>query len=522
MKSVKLEMENDIQSGKNTNDSVIHKEKLPSENNISTDSNPSQDSSDTKSVTGSETSKRKEFDYIAESLIELKTLITYTMRKVDTIEKILGLCNLNEKNKSDQLCDRLPLKQLQDLEELEQEVRQSETLKNILITNILILLVKKPQKMWTWRSPDGKTKNQIDYILSSKRYIFEDVDVINMEPKSKELAALLEERQKILATSSQTGISVVNKKIRHLLRKHLRQKKHKLILETIEKHRGPKVFRKQLKRGGQQIHRLTSEEGSITTDRTKILELVEDYYAELYSCKNPEKTTDRKDPRAPLRKHLTTDLPEISLYEIKLTVHGQVLERVDEYVYLGQTMSLEKSGQDLEIQRRIRLGWAAFGKLSDVLRGDIPLNLKRRCFEQCVLPVLVYGAETWTLTQKVIHKLQVTQSAMERAMLGISLRDRFRNTEIRRRTRLTDIARVITQRKWKWAGHICRRSDGRWGKAVMEWRPRTGRRNVGRQEMRWTDDLVKVAGRCWMRRALDRDEWRAMQDAFTQHWVAMG
>ncbi|XP_073947981.1 uncharacterized protein isoform X1 [Choristoneura fumiferana] len=180
MKSVKLEMENDIQSGKNTNDSVIHKEKLPSENNISTDSNPSQDSSDTKSVTGSETSKRKEFDYIAESLIELKTLITYTMRKVDTIEKILGLCNLNEKNKSDQLCDRLPLKQLQDLEELEQEVRQSETLKNILITNILILLVKKPQKMWTWRSPDGKTKNQIDYILSSKRYIFEDVDVINM------------------------------------------------------------------------------------------------------------------------------------------------------------------------------------------------------------------------------------------------------------------------------------------------------------------------------------------------------
>ncbi|KAI8422945.1 hypothetical protein MSG28_014048 [Choristoneura fumiferana] len=181
--------------------------------------------------------------------------------------------------------------------------------------------------MWTWRSPDGKTKNQIDYILSSKRYIFEDVGVINMvgagsdhrivrarlalnlklelrrlvesnrpsedrkyievqreyyqrklsekltaedawdidaindqlvcsinetldeirpksklaqEPKSKELAALLEERQKILATSSQTGISVVNKKIRHLLRKHLRQKKHKLILETIEKHRGQK------------------------------------------------------------------------------------------------------------------------------------------------------------------------------------------------------------------------------------------------------------------------------------------
>ncbi|CAH2244701.1 jg1356 [Pararge aegeria aegeria] len=67
---------------------------------------------------------------------------------------------------------------------------------------------------------------------------------------------------------------------------------------------------------------------------------------------------------------------------------------------------------------------------------------------------------------------------MERAMLGVSLRD-LRNEEIRRRTRVTDIAQRVAKLKWKWAGHIARRTDGRWGSKVLEWRHRTGKRSVG-------------------------------------------
>ncbi|KAI8440727.1 hypothetical protein MSG28_009067 [Choristoneura fumiferana] len=65
--------------------------------------------------------------------------------------------------------------------------------------------------------------------------------------------------------------------------------------------------------------------------------------------------------------------------------------------------------------------------------------------------------------------------------------------EIRRRTRATDIAKRISSLKWQWAGHIARRADGRWGRKVVEWRPRIGKRSVGRPP-RWTDDLVKAAG----------------------------
>ncbi|CAH2251132.1 jg11818 [Pararge aegeria aegeria] len=59
-----------------------------------------------------------------------------------------------------------------------------------------------------------------------------------------------------------------------------------------------------------------------------------------------------------------------------------------------------------------------------------------------------------------IRRLRVTQRAMERAMLGVSLRDQIRNEEIRRRTRVTDIAQRVARLKWQWAGHIARKTDG--------------------------------------------------------------
>ncbi len=205
-----------------------------------------------------------------------------------------------------------------------------------------------------------------------------------------------------------------------------------------------------------------------------------------------------------------------------LKVGDTTLEVVDNYVYLGQTVQLGRSNFEKEVNHRIQLGWAAFGKLRNILTSEIPQCLKTKVFEQCVLPVLIYGSETWTLTMGLIRRLKVTQRAMERAMLGVSLRDRIRNEEIRRRTKVTDIARRIAKTKWQWAGHIARRDDGRWGRKVLEWRPRAGRRSVGRPPTRWTDDLVKVAGRAWMRAAQDRALWKALEEAFVQQWTSFG
>ena len=42
-------------------------------------------------------------------------------------------------------------------------------------------------------------------------------------------------------------------------------------------------------------------------------------------------------------------------------------------------------------------------------------------------------------------------------MLGITIRDKIRNTEIRRRTGVLDGVKRIATSKWNWAGHIARR-----------------------------------------------------------------
>ncbi|CAH2235722.1 jg1538 [Pararge aegeria aegeria] len=115
---------------------------------------------------------------------------------------------------------------------------------------------------------------------------------------------------------------------------------------------------------------------------------------------------------------------------------------------------------------------------------------------------------------------------MERAMLGVSLRDQTRNEEIRRRTRVTDIrvAPRLAKLKWRWAGHKARRRDGRWGLKVLEWRPRTSKRSAVRPPTRWTDDLRRDAGSRWRQATQYRVLWnnRPLQKTSVQKWTSIG
>ena len=172
---------------------------------------------------------------------------------------------------------------------------------------------------------------------------------------------------------------------------------------------------------------------------------------------------DRVSQRVGLKMNMdkTKIMSNANVVPTPVSVGNSVLEVVDSYVYLGQVVQLGRSNFEKEVNRRIQLGWAAFGKLRNVFSSDIPQCLKTKVFNQCVLPVMTYGTETWSFTIGLISKLKVAQRAMERAMLGVSLRDRIRNEEIRRRTKVTDIAHRISKLKWQWAGHIARRADGR-------------------------------------------------------------
>ncbi|CAH2269016.1 jg16040 [Pararge aegeria aegeria] len=85
---------------------------------------------------------------------------------------------------------------------------------------------------------------------------------------------------------------------------------------------------------------------------------------------------------------------------------------------------------------------------------------------------------------------------------------------------VTDIAQRVAKLKWKWAGHIARSTDGRWGSKVLEWR--TGKRSVGRPPTRWTGDIKRVAGSRWKQAAQDHGFWNSLQKAYVQQRTSIG
>ncbi|XP_045460954.1 uncharacterized protein LOC123671253 [Harmonia axyridis] len=191
---------------------------------------------------------------------------------------------------------------------------------------------------------------------------------------------------------------------------------------------------------------------------------------------------------------------------------------VDRYIYLGHEIRISRDNQTCELKRRITLSWAAYGRLGGVFKSNLPVCLKRRVFDQCILPVMTYGAETLTLTVTSAKKLRVAQRKMERSMLGVSLRDHVKNEDLRVRTGVTDVIYQIARLKWNWAGHVARMVDGRWTKRLLEWRPRADKRSRGRPPTRWTDDIKRMTTD-WMRSAQNRGQWAEMREAYIQQWM---
>ena len=132
---------------------------------------------------------------------------------------------------------------------------------------------------------------------------------------------------------------------------------------------------------------------------------------------------------------------------------------------------------------------------------------------------MTYGCETWKLTKRSENLLRIAQRAMERAMLGITLRDRKRSSWIRSKTRVRDIIQFIKQQKWRWAGHIARRSDNRWSKRLTDWCPWDCKRIRKRPDTRWRDEIERFAGKKWQRIAQNRLLWKEMGKAFVQQWT---
>ena len=160
-------------------------------------------------------------------------------------------------------------------------------------------------------------------------------------------------------------------------------------------------------------------------------------------------------------------------------VDGKKIEEADRYVYLGQIVTKDHD-QIQEMKRRIGQGWNAFCKLDNIMRDkNVPMRLKRKAFNECILPVMTYGCETWSLSNTQLEKLVTTPRKMKRIMTGVTLKDRKSTEWVRKQSGVTYIIRSIRESKHRWVGHVAKRRDNRWTIRVTEWIPRGNKRPRG-------------------------------------------
>jgi hypothetical protein len=147
--------------------------------------------------------------------------------------------------------------------------------------------------------------------------------------------------------------------------------------------------------------------------------------------------------------------------------------------------------------------------------------VKIKIYKTIILPLILYGCETRSLTLREEHRLRVFENRVLRRIFG-PRRDevtggwrKLCNEELHGLYSSPSIIRVIKARRMRWAGHVARMEELRGAHNILVGRPE-GRRPLGRPRRRWEDNIeidlreIGFGGVDWILLAQDRDRWQAV------------
>ncbi|KAJ4447600.1 hypothetical protein ANN_09607 [Periplaneta americana] len=151
-------------------------------------------------------------------------------------------------------------------------------------------------------------------------------------------------------------------------------------------------------------------------------------------------------------------------------------------------------------------------------------NLKVRIYKTVVLPVALYGCETWTLTLREEQRLGVLENKILRKIFGAKRYEE--NGESCMHCILHLTIRNSNSKRVRWAGHVARMGESRNPYRVLVGRAE-GKRPLGRLRRRWEDNIkielrvMAYDGREWINLAQDMDRWRAYSAFIALRSVAL-
>jgi len=204
-------------------------------------------------------------------------------------------------------------------------------------------------------------------------------------------------------------------------------------------------------------------------------------------------------------------------------------ERVEEFKYLGTNLTNQNSIQE-EIKSRLKSGNACYHSVQNRLSSSLlSKNLSIKIYRTIILPFVLYGCKTWSLTLREERSFRVFENRVLRRIFG-PRRDevtgewrKLHNEELNDLYSSPNIVRVIKSKKVVWSRHVAHVGRGEvysgflWGN--LRERP------LGRPRRRWEDNIkmdhqeVGCGGMDWIELAQAWDRWRALVNAVMNLWV---
>jgi hypothetical protein len=190
------------------------------------------------------------------------------------------------------------------------------------------------------------------------------------------------------------------------------------------------------------------------------------------------------------------------------------------FKYLVTTLTKQNDILD-EIKSTLNSGNVCYHSIQNLLSSRfISKKLNIKIHKTVILPVVLYGCETWSLTLREEHKLRVFENRVLRRIFGPKREEdgswrKLHNDELHHSLYSSpNIVRVIKSRRMRWAGHVARMAEGRCVYRVLVGKPE-GKRPLGRPRRRWEENIkmslreIGINGANWIQLAQNRVQWRA-------------
>ena len=188
------------------------------------------------------------------------------------------------------------------------------------------------------------------------------------------------------------------------------------------------------------------------------------------------------------------------------TRDGTKLEYKDDFKYLGSWV--DSSEKDISVRKA--LAWKALNGMSKIWKSDMAPDLKKRFFISTVESILLYGCESWAMTETMERSLNGTYTRMLRDALNIHWSSHTTNEVLY--GKLPAVCDKIASRRLQLAGHCYRHPELSTQKLIL-WEPSHGRKGRGRPKCNYVDTLKRDTGVTSSAELAtlmtDRDVWRS-------------